>query len=355
MVDWKPLLDGRVDGLGITVGGARAGQSVDTLPLQDITQIMPNRLKGWRKRGQAAAFGAWDDEPEGAGTQESQLDKVRKHGGAIHLHGGSVACQVANGLIRKMWVRSPFLNGLPFSEEADIERLLGRARGIKREHGCVVRHYPERSFSVGWYSQENRLEHVALGVVDWASPIFGARELLREWLEAAHAGLDPGWEEPTDRTSSPWVRHARVVALLRAFGLGTPSTFAEGSFLEGKPLSAYPIAARTLRQVHKMSGMPETEPDVLSRLFWWLLIYRVQAEKLLQINAGWLHAGTLGVFTALQVTEDANEGVAASLEEVEALLVELIDPSGKQVTERELIERWDWPQVDLDELLMDEL
>jgi hypothetical protein len=78
----------------------------------------------------------------------------------------------------------------------------------------------------------------------------------------------------------------------------------------------------------------------------------VQAEKLLQINQGWLSAGHLGIFTALQVTGDANEGVAASLE---ALLIEMIDPSGKQVTEREMIERWGWPDVDLDQLLADEL
>jgi hypothetical protein len=57
---------------------------------------------------------------------------------------------------------------------------------------------------------------------------------------------------------------------------------------------------------------------------------------------------------ALWVTGDANEAVTSALEEIEVLLVELIDPSGLQVTERELIERWGWPQVDLDALLAEE-
>lgn len=355
MVDWQPLLEGSVDGRSLAVGGVCVGDPVRALPYKDITKVMPSTPKVRRKRGQDAASGAGDDEPKGAATQESPLEEVRNRGGHIHFHGGTVACEVADGLIRKMWVRGPFLSGLPFTEQADIERVLGPARGIERKFGDVLHHYPERSFSVGWYAQENRLNYMILGAVDWVPPLFGARQVLQEWVAAAYAGLDPGWEEPTDRATSQWVRYARVMALLRAFDLGSPRDFAKGDFLERKPMSAYPIAAQVLREVQRMSGIPDSDLDVLGRLFWWLLIYRVQAEKLLQINSGWLSAGHLGIFTALQVTGDASEGVTASLKEIEALLVEMIDPSGKQVTEREMIGRWGWPDVDLEQLLVDEV
>jgi len=355
MVNWQPLLEGSVDGLSLAVGGVCVGDPVRALPYKDITQVIPSTPKVRRKGGLDAASGAGDDEPKGAVTQESPLEEVRNRGGHIHFHGGAVACEVADGLIRKMWIRGPLLSGLPFTAQADIERVLGPARGIERKFGHVLHHYPERSFSVGWHAREDRLDHMILGAVDWVATLFGAKEVLREWIAAAHAGLDPDWKEPTDRATSQWVRYARVMALLRAFELSSPRDFAEGNFLERKPMSAYPIASRVLREVQRMSGLSNPDSDVLGRLFWWLLIYRVQAEKLLQINEGWLVAGHLGIFTALQVTGDANEGVAASLEEIEALLIDMIDPSGKQVTEREMIERWGWPDVDLEQLLMDEL
>ncbi|MFL5347716.1 MAG: hypothetical protein ACJ8AT_23250 [Hyalangium sp.] len=351
MVDWQPLLAGSVDGLSISVGGACVGDTVNALPFRDITQVFPNTPPVRRKRGHDAASDAGEDASRDAVTQGSPLEEVRRHGGYVHT--GKVAYEVAKGLIRKIWVRGPFLKTLPFTEEADIERLLGPSTGLERKLGWVIHHYPERSFSVGWHAREGRIEHVALGVIDWVPPTFGARQVLREWLEGAHAGLAPDWQEPPDRATAQWVRHARVLALLRAFELGSPKDFADGSFLKGKALSTYPRAAQVLREAQERGG--SHEPDALGRLFWWLLLYREQAEKLLQFNSGWLVASHTGLLTALQVTGDANEGVAAALEELEALLVELIEPSEKQVTERELIERWGWPEVDLDELLMDEV
>jgi hypothetical protein len=147
MVNWQPLLAGSVDGLGLAVGGAYVGDTVNALPFRDITQVIPKTPQVRRERGHDGASSAGDDEPRGAVTQESPLNEVRKHGG--YVHAGTVAYEVANGLIRKIWVRGTFLSTLPFTAEADIERLLGPSKGIERKLGCVVHHYPERGFSVG--------------------------------------------------------------------------------------------------------------------------------------------------------------------------------------------------------------
>jgi hypothetical protein len=335
MVNWQPLLSGSVDGLGLAVGGACVGDPLGALPVKDITEVRPH-----------------SDEPRGSMTRESPLEEVRKQGGSVYA--GPVTYVVANGRIRHIWVRGDLLSTLPFQAEADIERVLGPSKGLERKLGRLVHHYPERNLSVGWHAREGRLEHVTLGPVEWVPLTFGAKEVLREWLDAAGAGLAPEWQEPADRATSQWVRHARVVALLRAFELGSPKDFAEGSFLAKKELSAYPRATQALREAPEDArGFGNT--DGLSRLFWWLLIYRTDAERLLRINSGWLSASHAGILAALRMTTDANEGVEAALEDLEAVLMELIEPSGKQLTERELIERWGWPQEDLEQLLMDEL
>ncbi len=128
MIDWQPLLAGKVDGLGITVRGARVGDPVDALSLQDITHIFtkPARVRrNWSK--DAAPI-----EPPGAVTQESRLGELRKHGG--YVHAGTVVYEVTQGLIHKIWVRGALLNTLPFTAQADIERLLGHDRGCGRKH-----------------------------------------------------------------------------------------------------------------------------------------------------------------------------------------------------------------------------
>jgi hypothetical protein len=347
MIDWQPLLDGRVKGFDAPVGGARVGDGVDALPFEELTQVRP-RIS--QREGEDVDLGG--DGQRGAVTRESPLSELRKSGG--HAYAGPVTYEVAKGQIRKIWVRGGVLSTLPFKAEADIERLLGPSSGVERTLGWVVYHYPERGLSVGWHAKEGRIEHVSFGPVDWVPPIFGAKEVLQEWLLAAKSGLEPEWQEPQERNSSQWARHARVTALLRAFELGTPKDFKEGRFLQDKPLSAYPHAMEALQEVPE--GLRGREaPDALGRLFWWLLVYRTEAEGLLKLNSGWLAAGHPGILAALRMTGDANDGVAAALEDVDALLVELIDPTGKQVTEREMIERWDWPQVDLDDLLRSEL
>jgi hypothetical protein len=350
MIDWQPLLEGRTDGRGIAVGGVRVGDSLDALPVEG-TQLHPQAPSERRGTRDGQVFDITEDERWVPVPRDVLLAELRQYGG--HAYAGQVTYVVADGRIRNIWVRGTALRHLPFGVEAGIERWFGPASGIERTLGWVIYHYPERHLSVGWHGRENRLEHIALGPVDWVPPTFGAKEVLREWLEAAYSGLDPEWKEPEDRGSSQWVQHARVTALLRAFALGSPEDFAEGRFLEEKPLSAYPRATEALERFLK-DAPGRDRSDTLSRLFWWLLTYRLKAEHLLKLNSGWLSASSPGIVTALRVTGRANDGVVTALAEVDALLEELITPDGKRVTERELLKHWGWPEVDLDQLRMDE-
>jgi hypothetical protein len=351
MIDWQPLLEGRTNGSGIAVGGVRVGDSLDALPREN-TQLNPQSPSEQRGSRNGEVFDITEDDRWVPVPRDVLLAELRQYGG--HVYAGQVTYVVADGRIRQIWVRGTVLCHLPFATEADIEHWLGPASGIERTHGWIIRHYPERHLSVAWHDKENRLQHVALGPVDWVPPTFGAKEVLREWLAAGYSGLAPGWKEPEDRASSQWVQHARVTALLRAFALGSPEDFAEGRFLEEKPLSAYPRATEALGWYLKESPGRD-RPDTLSRLFSWLLTYRLKAEHLLSLNSGWLSASSPGIVTALRVTGRANAGVEAALAEVNALIEELIAPEGKRVTERELIERWGWPEVDLDQLRIEEL
>jgi hypothetical protein len=75
----------------------------------------------------------------------------------------------------------------------------------------------------------------------------------------------------------------------------------------------------------------------------------------LSVNQGWLEASGLGIITAIDITEAANDRVRSALDEIDTLLCELISPEGKEIPEAEMLARWQWPEVDLEQLLVDEL
>jgi hypothetical protein len=352
-IDWQALLDGHAKGFVITVHGARIGDGIDAISLDRITFIEPQIRKMGRRYTDSGIFNIIEDGQDVAAVRAGLLAELRQHGGCAFVN--LVKYDVVDARIRKIRIRGLPLQSVPFAVEADIERMLGPASGIERVHGCVVHHFPERGLSVAWHVDGGRVEHVALGPVEWTPPVFSASDVLREWVAAACCRLAPEWNEPEDRTSSQWVRHARVTALLHAFELGSPQTFADGRFLEGRPVAAYPRAGEVVQKTwgdHDRDAMGFS--DILCWLFSWLLRYRSDAERLLRCESGLLvaHSGTIA---GIDVTRRATNGVVTALAEIDALLTEMIAPGGKQITEREMIERWGWPEVDLDQLEQEEL
>lgn len=353
-VDWQALVDGHVTGFALAVHGARIGDGIDAIPFDRATAIEPRTQAMGRRYTDSGIFNIIDDGQDVAAVRERLFAELRQHGGCVFVD--FVNYEVDDARIRKIWIRGKPLESVPFAVEADIERMLGPASGIEREHGWVAHHFPERGLSVAWNASGDRVAHVTLGPVEWTPPVFGARDVLHEWVAAACCKREPGWEEPQDRASSQWVRHARVTALLRAFELGSPQTFAEGKFLEGRPVAGYPRAAEVLRTIW-MDGDRGVNhsPDVLSWFFAWLLRYRTEAERLPRFESGLLEAGHPGLLAGIRVTRRATEGVMTALAEIDALLTEMIAPGGEQITEREMIERWGWPEVDLDYLEQEEM
>jgi hypothetical protein len=170
--------------------------------------------------------------------------------------------------------------------------------------------------------------------------MFSARDLLDEWL-ASDLSRAPGAGEPSDRSGSAWVRWTRVNALLRSFQLGSPVEFAKGEFLLGKAPGAYPRSCDAICTCdEEFSSLDcELQQFSLQQLFEWLLFYRSKAQQLLTINSGWLAIGFSGTLTAVTLTEEANRRIATELADIDALLIELIDPDDRRIAERDL-EGW---------------
>jgi hypothetical protein len=340
-IDWQGLFR---DPASAPVEGVRLGDAVETLPFARFTAVEPRADGVHRVWRGGEAFDVADDGSERAVTRAQLDEELRRDGGSAWIE--QIGFDVADGRVRKIWVRGDgALAGAPFAAEGDIARLLGKPTGIERILGWRVHHYAERGLSVGWDPKRARVEHVALGPVDWTPRRLGRADVLYTWLDAAL--MLPSWDEPADRASSAWVRWARVNALLRAFELGTPSSFESGAFLDGHKIERYPRVAEVIASV--------AEPSLPARPVWmfrWLLHYRTMTERILR--SGWVEAGDRALLAAIDLTDGANRALGAALEPIEALLVELISPDERAFDEAELVARFGWPDVDLQSIVDDE-
>ncbi len=177
-----------------------------------------------------------------------------------------------------------------------------------------------------------------------SSPVVDRTTVLREWLAAAPL-LAPEWKEPVERETVRWVRRARVLALLEAFQLGTPDAFENGQFLAGAVRERY---AKTSALMEKHEGRHRAASSMVPpRLFWWLLGYRREAERLLTFHDGLLEAGIDGVFQGVAVTLAATEQARGSVAEIDELLLEMISPDDRKLR-GDAIEGW--PDADLEVL-----
>ncbi|HEX8115226.1 MAG TPA: hypothetical protein VF516_46180 [Kofleriaceae bacterium] len=306
MIDWQQLLQGNLP----AVHGVRVGDPKKAVPVDANTTTDAVEAGEWRRAG-----------------GPSFLDPC---------------CFVLkNGRVARILVRGTLLDGLPIREQEDITRLFGEPLGIERIFRWrFIHYYPERQLSIAWNPVEKRVEQVAFGPVTWEPRMLSARDVLDEWL-ASDLSWKPDATEPSDRSSSAWVRWMRVHALLRGFQLGSPIEFARGEFLLESDPDNCPHACNAIRK-HESDLFPwdrEREQMELGHLFARLLGYRRRAHQLLQFNSGTLEAGFPGTIASIKITEAMNRRIATEAAAIDRLLVELIGPGDLRVAERDL-EGW---------------
>jgi hypothetical protein len=267
-----------------------------------------------------------------------------------------VAMYVESGAVARVVVRGSALDALKIRREAKIARRFGKPAGHVNELRWRIAQYPERDFCVAWHVEENRLEHVRLGGVSgWSEPRLGARELLELLLEAWNGLEKYGFEQPPSGQPPLHHRYLRIRALCQALQLGSVADVASGAFLKRRDPSKH---ERVCAQLRASSDLPD---DVLASMNHWgtrsldwayrsLLDFRRQAWRLMEHNSGWLECGDPLLLGMIRITDEAAEPLRASLQPIDELLLELLDPDHRSFALTELVERYGYSDVDLRQL-----
>jgi hypothetical protein len=228
VIDLSPLLRGE-RGEGIRVAGVRVGDAAAGVERGVLTGAEEDAPGEPRTYSDGTVYRT---RPDGTLVEIPLAERVEatlQRGGFLRC--GEIALRVGGGVIERLFVRGPSLASLGIEREEDITARFGPAAGCEHSVlGWRLHHYPERGLAIAWHENERRVEHLRLGADPWREPRLGAKELLSEVLRAFDALSGAGDTEPPE--GSARVRHRRVAALARAFGLGGVPDLLRGRFLD---------------------------------------------------------------------------------------------------------------------------
>jgi hypothetical protein len=363
-VDLSPLLRGG-RGEAIAVAGVRVGEAAAGIDRRALTGAEDDGDGEFMRYADGAATWDWPDgprtyadgtvfriRPDGTRVEiplAERVEAVLQRGGWLRC--GEIALRVTDGRIERIFVRGPSLTSLKIIDEDDIARRFGPASGHEQNLGWRHHHYSDRGLVIAWHSGDGRLEHVALGPAPWREPRLGARDLLSELLRAFEELSRVSWAEP--REGSVRVRHQRIAALARALELGAVPDLVAGKFLdvdltEGREEVLADIAARGPLQ-------EAPRPSHASWLFRILLHYRGKVERVVRATSGWLECSDPALLGMIATQDQLGAQLTAMMVDVDRWLCTLMDPAQRTFALQELIAHHGWPDVDLDQIEMNEL
>ncbi|KAF0151541.1 MAG: hypothetical protein FD143_1840 [Ignavibacteria bacterium] len=191
--------------------------------------------------------------------------------------------------------------------------------------------------------------------------VMTAQDLLNAYIVFQHITPDYNdWKEKTLKKSPPrMLRYQMINSFLRAFSIGDKLTsdFFDGSFLESKEPTDYKYLANQYKSFIKNRNISKDKenakdstttlaPFDIKYLFERLLDYRTKIFGVLQHN-DYLHAvPQVDRFYQHFVSAYVKQSTVFLLK-IDKLLCSIIDPQNKKFTVKELIEDYDYPDVDL--------
>jgi hypothetical protein len=209
-----------------------------------------------------------------------------------------------------------------------------------------------------------------------------AHLLLQKIIEFAAMTPDKkDWHYEAIRHNPPRaIRYRQIEALMKAFllddggqdlALITRSRYREGhdtiieAFLSGNFI--YVRNEETYAQLWEQmmqyvakeeNGLSETrDPSIaqLAFIFPKMMDYRQQLYEVMTFNSGWLEAGFASARYSIYITDAINKNLEGKEQELDQALCLFIDPKLRSYTMEELVQKFNYPTENLQEIDMDNM
>jgi hypothetical protein len=339
-VDLTPLLAPGATASAAVVGGVRVGDAADLLRDVPLTSADPQARHVIREGQPPERLADGTERP-----LPERIEAVLAEGGWVRA--GDCAWLVADGRVVRIVVRGTGLAGLPLGSHEDLERRLGPPDGTEKTSPSSTHyHYLARDLTLCWSTRLGSLEYVLLGAVDWVDPVLTGRDLAVQLVEAQHRLKTYAWGEPPADDLGATVRYQRLRALSAALGLPTVAALIDGSFFTEEHDERCGALIDRLRVAGGLRLGRTPFPTCPEDLYQDLLRYRLDAQVLLEHNAGWFECADTAHMGIVRTTNHVNEQLAELLRPIEDLLGEFLDPAQRRVPRSVLVRDYGYPELE---------
>ncbi len=294
------------------------------------------------------------------------VDKIKDKsydGNTIMIHGG-VWLQSNKNKVVGYWIYSELLSSLNIDSEAVIVVKFGKTKEINKESGMKYYYYPDRQLIIIWDMKMNELSRICIGEVEYKYPVFTSKELLYKILEFQGMTSDNGrWNEKSLRKDSyRFYMFKEIASLMKAFKIGDDiNDFFSFDFIRRRDSVDYKPIIEQIKSfeeyekkefgqsILKNQALHEYSVFEFEFAFSILLDFRIFLEKVLNYRI--MEAGSNTVFYSAHIMGNLIKSInKEAVNEIDRMLVLIIDPKMNKFKKHELIERFDFPDVDLKEL-----
>ncbi|MGD1840951.1 MAG: hypothetical protein ACFB0B_08660 [Thermonemataceae bacterium] len=156
-----------------------------------------------------------------------------------------------------------------------------------------------------------------------------------------------------------YYRLKALLALLKAFELGSHlrKDFTEGGFLKIRDVTDFLAIYEDIEQYIQATPFEkrliseegkQVDRYALEAVFQGFMDFLEVMHNTLKFNSGWLEAGCVSARYSIRKTEEVLKSIdRAAIQQIEKLVCKVIDPNDKKLSIAALVDKFDYPDIDL--------
>lgn len=264
--------------------------------------------------------------------------------------------------------REKFLEDLKLTNPRRILKKFGKPEAIEKKNGTHYYFYPERKLVVAWWQEYDKLFGVYIGDNIIKQTNYTVKDFLDKYYE--FKSMVPNykdWNQKSLKYNEPrFYRLKELESLIRAFDIGTDllQDFQNRKFLERRTLSDFEpiikdIEKYALNDEYEKERY-ESEMERAQSVRWFEMLiqkfmrFSEEMRSILKFNSGVLEAGSLIFRYSINKTQKLLDDIDLNeLKEIDELLCRVLDPKDRVFTKNELIKNFNFPDVDLEAIDME--
>lgn len=296
------------------------------------------------------------------------------HGGWLHTAKG-ITIRISEEEPKKVveFILKPeLLEDLKITKERRIEKRFGKTISKEKKRGTTFYFYENQKVVVGWDNSNDKLFGVYIGNNIIKQTQFQIIDFLDKFYE--FKGMVPNsneWNARSLKYNEPrFYRLKELESLMSAFEIGNDlqkdlqKDFQNRNFLTNRSIDDFKAIIEDIekyvvtKEFEKKRWEREAErlTDVnrFGMLIQSFMRFSEETRSLLRFNSGWLETGSVTSRYSIYKTQKLLDNIDLSeLNEIEALLGKLLDPKERVFTKSELIKNYNFPDVDLHSIDME--